>query len=151
MAYPMKHGFFDASTRTLKMLAAIVWNGGAISLIFKGGCLLAEAYALHPDRAWPWGVAVVGVVFGGLKARYFFSRVCEKNLLRIESLKRPKIWQFFRGRFFFFLMIMIVLGISLSRWANHRYLFLLGVAALDLSIGVGLIGSSHMFWQKRSS
>ena len=151
MAYPKKHGLFDASTRTLKMLAAAVWYGGAISLIFNGGCVLAEAFALQPDSLGPWGVIVAGFVFGGLKARYFFSRVCEKNLLRIESLKRPKIWQFFRGRFFFFLMIMIVLGISLSRWAHHRYVFLLYVAALDLSIGVGLIGSSHMFWQKRSS
>ena len=139
---------FDVSARTLKIFSAVVWYGGAISLIFKGGNLLAEAFALQPESAWPWGVVVAGVVFGGLKARYFFSRVCEKNLLRIESLERPKIWQFFRGRFFFFLMIMIVLGISLSRWAHHRYVFLLYVATLDLSIGVALVGSSYMFWKR---
>ena len=139
---------FDVSARTLKIFSAVVWYGGAISLIFKGGRLLAEAFALQPESAWPWGVVVGGVVFGGLKARYFFSRVCEENLLRIESLERPKIWQFFRGRFFFFLMIMIVLGISLSRWAHHRYVFLLYVAALDLSIGVALVGSSYMFWKR---
>ena len=91
---------------------------------------------------------VIGVVFGGLKARYLFSGVCEKNLLRIESLKRPKIWQFFRKRFFFFLMIMIVLGISLSRWAHHHYVFLLFVAALDLSIGAALMGSGYIFWKR---
>ena len=43
MAYPMKHGLFDISTPTLKILAAIVWFSGAIFLIFKGGSLLAEA------------------------------------------------------------------------------------------------------------
>lgn len=148
MAYPMKNGIFDTSTRTLKALSAIVWFGGAMSLIFKGGSLVAEALALQPDSIWPWGIIVLGVVFGGLKARYFFSRVCEKNLLRIESLEQAKIWQFFRGRFFLFLLIMIVLGIGLSRWADHRYVFSLYVAALDLSIGVALMGSGYMFWKR---
>ncbi len=148
MAYPMKHGLFDISTPTLKILAAIVWFSGATFLIFKGGSLLAEAFALQPDSAWPWGFVVIGVVLGGLKARYLFSGVCEKNLLRIESLARPKIWQFFRKRFFFFLMIMIVLGVSLSRWAHHHYVFLLFVAALDLSIGAALMGSGYIFWKR---
>ena len=139
---------FDISARTLKMLAAAVWYGGGVALLIKSWALMAEAFALRPDQAWPWGVLAGGVVLGGLKARYFFSAVCEKNLLRIESLKRPKIWQFFRKRFFFFLLLMIVLGVSLSRGAHHRYVFLLCVAALDLSIGVALMGSSYMFWKR---
>lgn len=141
---------FETSTRTLKMLAAFIWYGGAIALLFKGGALLAEAFALRPNFAGPWGIVVVGVIFGGLKARYFFSEVCRKNLLRIESLEQPHVWQFFRQRFFFFLLLMIVLGICLSRWAHHRYLFLLCVSALDLSIGVALMGSSYMFWKKKA-
>ena len=139
---------FETSARTLKILSAVIWYGGAISLIFKGGGLLAEAFSLQPGDAWPLGVVVAGIVFGGLKARYFFSGVCEKNLLRIESLKRPRVWQFFRKRFFFFLLLMIVLGISLSGWAHHRYVFLLCVSALDLSIGVALLGSSYVFWKR---
>ena len=139
---------FDTSAHTLKILAAVVWYCGGFVLLIKSGVLLAEAFALRPDQAWPWGVLAGGVVLGGLKARYFFSPVCEKNLLRIESLLRPKIWQFFRGRFFFILLLMIVLGISLSRGAHHRYVFLLCVAALDLSIGVALMGSSYMFWKR---
>ena len=140
----------DTSVRSLKVLSAVVWYGGAISLILKAWRLLAEASAMQPDNAWPWGIVVVGVVFGGLKARYLFSRVCEKNLLWIESMERPKVWQFFRRRFFFFLLLMIVLGISLSRWAHQRYVLLLCVAALDLSIGVALMGSSFIFWKKKS-
>ena len=141
---------FDTSARTLKAMSAAVWFSGGIALLLKSWILLAEAFTLRPDCAWPWWVVVAGVVFGGLKARYFFSRVCEKNLLRIESLEQAKIWQFFRGRFFFFLLIMMVLGIGLSRWADHRYVFSLYVAALDLSIGVALMGSSYMFWIKRA-
>ena len=141
---------FDTSARTLKAMSAAVWFSGGVALLMKSWILLAEAFTLRPDYAWPCWVVAVGVVFGGLKARYFFSRVCEKNLLRIESLEQAKIWQFFRGRFFFFLLIMIVLGIGLSRWADHRYAFSLYVAALDLSIGVALMGSSYMFWKKRA-
>ena len=104
---------FVISARTLKMLAAAVWCGGGVVLLIKSWALMAEAFALRPDQVWPWGALAGGVVLGGLKARYFFSPVCEKNLLRIKSLLRPKIWQFFRGRFFFILLLMIVLGISL--------------------------------------
>jgi len=140
---------FDVSARTLKIFSAIVWYVGCVVLLFKSWALLAEALVLRPDSAWPWGVVVIGVVLGGLKARYLFSGVCEKNLQRIQSLKQPKFWQFFRKRFFFFLLVMIVLGVSLSRGAHHHYVFLLCVAALDLSIGVALMGSSYMFWKKR--
>jgi hypothetical protein len=44
---------------------------------------------------------------------------------------------------------MILFGIGLSRWANHRYVFLLCVAALDLAVGVALMGSSYVFWIKK--
>ena len=139
---------FDTSVRTLKILAGIVWYGCAISLIFKAWRLLAEAFSLRPDPVWPWGVVIMGVLVGSLKARYLFSGVCEKNLQRINFLVRPKIWQLFRKRFFFFLLLMIPLGVSLSRSAHQNYVFLLSVAALDLSIGVALMGSSYLFWKR---
>lgn len=139
---------FDVSVRTLKILSAVVWYGGCVVLLFKSWALLKEALFLRPGSAWPWGVVVIGVVLGGLKARYLFSGGCEKNLQRIQSLEQPKIWQFFRKRFFFFLLVMIVLGVSLSRGAHHHFAFLLCVAALDLSIGVALMGSSYMFWKR---
>ena len=140
---------FDTSARTLRILSAVVWYGGGIALLVKSGMLLAEAFALGSNHVWPWGLVVAGVVLGALRGRYFFSRVCQKNLLRIGSLERPKIWQFFRKRFYFLLLLMILFGIGLSRWANHRYVFLLCVAALDLAVGVALIGSSYVFWIKK--
>lgn len=139
---------FETSARTLKILAAAVWYCGGVVLIIKSGMLLAEAFTLRPDFAWVWRVVLAGVVFGGLKARYLFSRACEKNLRRIEFIKRPKIWQFFRRRFFILLLLMIILEISLSRSAHQHYVFLLCVAALDLSIGVALMGSSYLFWKR---
>jgi len=139
---------FDVSTRTLKIFSAVVWYGGGVVLLIKSWDLLAEAFALRPDSVGLWGVVLAGIVFGALKARYLFSGVCRKNLLRIESLKRPRVWQFFRKRFFFFLLLMIILGVSLSRWAHHHYVFLLCVSTLDLSIGVALMGSSYVFWKR---
>jgi hypothetical protein len=139
---------FDTSARTLIILAGVIWYGGAIFLLFKGGQLLAEALALRPGSAGPWGIIVVGVIVGSLKARYLFNNVCEKNLQRIENLVRPQIWQFFRIRFFFFLMLMIILGISLSIMAHEQYPLIIWVAALDLSIGMALMSSSYMFWKR---
>ena len=140
---------FDTSARTLRILSAVVWYGGGIVLLVKSGMLMAEAFALRSDHVWPWGLVAAGIVLGVLRGRYLFSRVCQKNLVRIESLERPKIWQFFRKRFYFLLLLMVLLGVGLSRWANHRHVYLLCVAALDLAVGVALMGSSYVFWMEK--
>ncbi len=43
---------------------------------------------------------------------------------------------------------MILLGAVLSRMAHGHYAFLIGVAALDFSIAMALLGSSYVFWQR---
>ena len=139
-----------ASPRTLKALAAIVWHVGGLVLLFKGGSLLAEAAVLRPGLAWPWLAVGGAVLLGALKARFLFSRSCNKNLARIAALEQPKIWQFFKPGFFLFLAIMIATGAALSRLAQNDYPFLLGVAVLDLGIAVALLGSSHVFWRARA-
>lgn len=132
------------------MLAAIVWLTGSVVLLFKSGSLLLEATELHPKWFWPAVSAVVGVAVGGLKARFIFRTSCHKNLSRIATLPRPKVWQFFSPRFFILLTLMISVGIFLSRMAEGNYAMLLGVAALDLTIAVALLGSSPVFWQRRA-
>ena len=92
-----------ASTRTLNILAAIVWYVGGIVLLWKGSSLLVEANELRPELSWPWLAVGLGLVIGGLKAMFLFSKSCQKNLSRITSLDNPKFWQFFRPRFLFFL------------------------------------------------
>ena len=138
------------STRTLNILAAIVWYGGGLVLLLKSGSLLREATALHPELFWPAVALSLGLAIGGVKARYLFSRSCRKNLSRISTLEEPKFWQFFRPRMFFFLAVMISGGATLSRLAQDNYLLLCGVAALDLTIAVALLGSSYVFWQQRA-
>jgi hypothetical protein len=132
------------------MLAALVWYVGGIVLLSKGVSLLAEASLLHPGQNWPWFALVTGLVFGGLKARFLFGKSCGKNLARIAALNQPKIWQFFRPGFFVFLAMMILVGATLSRLAHDNYLFLIGVAILDLSIATALLGSSYIFWQQKA-
>jgi len=136
------------STRSLKILAALVWYVGGVVLLLKGGSLLVEADALKPGQGWPWLAAVAGLFLGSLKARLLFSKSCQKNLERIAALDRPRIWQFFRPGFFVVLTIMILAGSTLSRLAHYNYYFLISVAILDLGIGIALLGSSYVFWKR---
>jgi hypothetical protein len=139
-----------ASTRSLKILAALVWYIGGFFLLQKGGSLLFEAEALHPGQKWPWFAFITGLFLGSVKARFLFNKSCRKNLIRIDGLHHPKIWQFYRPRFFVFLMLMILAGTTLSRLAHGKYPFLIGVAIVDFSISVALLGSSYIFWTHRS-
>ena len=138
------------TSRTFKILAALIWYIGGIILVSKGGSLLMEADMLRPEKNWTWPAIIIGLLIGGLKAKFLFSKSCKKNLIRIDLLSKPKIWQFFRPRFFVFLSIMIVTGVTLSRVAHNNYIFLISVAILDLSIATALIGSSYVFWKEKA-
>ena len=135
------------SHRSLRILAALLWYIGSIILLFKGGSLLFEAKELKPEEGWPWQVAVLGIFLGSLKAKFIFSRSCQKNINRIATLVQPKIWQFFRIRFFIALMLMVLVGVSLSMLAHNNYPMLISVALLDISIGIALLVSSYVFWK----
>ena len=137
------------SRRTLTILAAIVWHIGGIVLLLKAASLLTEAGTLRPEQNWQWIFVVVGLLFGLLKARYLFSKACRKNLVRIDGLEQPQLWQFFRPRFFLMLTIMILAGATMSRLAVGHYRSLLGVGTLDLSLAIALLGSGLIFWRQR--
>lgn len=134
------------SPRMLKILAAAVWHIGGLVLLLKARSLLLEADSLNGTKIWPWLAVAAAVLLGSLKARYLFVKSCRKNMRRIEGLERPYLWQFFRPGFFAALALMIAAGAALSRLAHGSYPFLLGVALLDLSIAVALLGSSYVFW-----
>ena len=138
------------SARSLKILAALVWYIGGIMMLVKGRSLLVEANALEPDQVWPWLAIAAGLFLGGLQAKYLFSKSCQKNMDRIDALDRPRVWQFFRPGFFAALTVMIFVGATLSRLAHNNYPFLIGVAAVDLNIGVALLGSSYVFWTQKA-
>ncbi len=118
--------------------------------MLKGSSLLFKADTLKPDQIWPWLTIVAGLLLGSLKARFLFIKSCRKNLARIGALKRPKIWQFFRPRFFVFLLLMISGGAALSQLAPNNYPFLIGVAVLDFSIATALMESSYIFWTHKA-
>ena len=138
------------STRSLKIFAALVWYVGATILLLKGCSLLVEADALKPDEGWPRLAAVAGLFLGGLKAKFLFNKSCQRNLDRIAALNRPRVWQFFRPGFFVVLTVMILVGVTLSRLAHNKYPFLIGVAMLDIGIGIALLGSSYVFWKQKT-
>ena len=138
---------FNTSTHTLKLLASLVWHSGFIVLFIKSSKLLLEAEKINPDQSLIWLAIVTGVVIGAIKARYLYSKLCLKNLYRIDALTQPKFWNFYRLRFFFFLISMIILGVFLSHIAHDSYAALIIMAIIEISVATALLGSSHYFWR----
>lgn len=138
------------SPRILNILAAIVWYTGGIILLLKGYRLLTEANILKPEHNFPWHAMIFGLGIGVLKAKFLFIKNCQKNLARIAALKQPKPWQFYRPEFFVFLTLMILLSANLYKMAFNNYQFLIGIAILDLSIAIALLGSSFVFWKQKA-
>jgi hypothetical protein len=136
-----------ATRRLLAILAAVTWYVGGIVLVLKGGSLLLEARELRPGHLWPITGLLLGLVVGSLKARFIFHKSGRKNLERIATLRKPKIWQFFSPKFFLMLGTVIPLGVVMSRFAHGHFPLLIGVGALDLSIATALLVSSIVFWR----
>jgi hypothetical protein len=126
------------------VLAAITWFAGGISLGAKGislAFLLAEL-----DSAWRWLAPAIGIAAGLLKMKFLFNHFCQRNLDRIAALESPRIWQFFRPGFFPALAAMILCGALMSRAAVDSFGWLVFTAALDISLAIALLGSSHKFF-----
>lgn len=139
------------SSRLLMILAALVWCIGGIILLFKGIRLLLEAESIYASQPWTWLVVVLSLFLGSIKARFVFIKTCKKNVARIAALEQPRIWQFYRPRFFVILAIIKMIGMTLSRLAQNHYVLLLGVALLDLSIAIALLGSGFVYFTHNKS
>lgn len=138
----------NVSHKTLKLLAALVWYTGPVILFSKGAALADGAQELNPEgfgKTFGW---LVGIVVGIIKTRYIFLRANRKNLARIDALNTPKIWEFYRIQFFFFLGLMILTGNLLSTYSQGYHGVMVFVAALDISIGTALLLSSYEFWKQ---
>jgi hypothetical protein len=138
------------SQLTLMVIAACVWYGGGIALLFKSGSLVTNAYAIDSQSMWAYGAPLLGVIIGLVKARFIFNHACRKNIVRIRSLANPRIWQFFRPGMLIFLAIIIPTGAWMSRAAAGNFGYLCLVAALDLSIATALLTSSLAFWKMKA-
>ena len=140
---------YNPSAHTLKRLAAVVWYLGVGVLMIKSSALFLAANQSGAGLNWVLLGFLSGLAFGAIKARYLFVKVCRKNLRRIDALERPRLWQFYRVRFFVFLGIMVSLGAYMSNLAQGDYRLLLPLAVLELSVAVALLGSSHCFWSDK--
>jgi len=141
---------FNTSKKNLKILASLVWCGGIVALSIKSALLLQTANNLNPNIYSILLAVFAGLAIGVIKTKFLFRGLCLKNLHRIDALKQPKLWQFYRPYFFVFLISMIILGSYLSRIAQDNYSLLLTMAIIELSIATALLGSSHYFWKRDS-
>ncbi len=133
-----KHG-------SLYVLAALVWFAGAFSLLSKGLILLLHAEDIMGGQSWPWIAFAMGIFIGIIKARLFLLKSCKKNIERIAALSNPKWWQFYKVKFFIFLVVVISLAIFISRLWDENYTATCIIGAVDLSVGMGLFLSSYAF------
>lgn len=138
----------NASHKILKNLAALVWILGGMILFINGYSLLKQANNLSENFIVIVAMLILAFVVGMIKNKFIMSKFCIKNLLRIEALDKPKIYQFYELKFFFFLTLMILTGAFLSRIAADNYYGLLGVGALDLALSTALLKSSVLFFKK---
>ena len=129
-------------------MAGIVWYAGGFILPVKAFDLLLSASVLIPGSIWVWIAPALGIGLGLGKTLLLFDRNCRNNLKRIETLSRPRIWEFYRPSFFIFLALMITAGTWMSREAEGSFTALVTVAVLDLSIGTALLVSGRQFWMK---
>jgi hypothetical protein len=130
--------------------AAIIWYGGGISLLFKGGALIKTGHALDAQSIGIVFAPILGMLIGLLKGRFLFSKGCEKNITRIKALGDPRIWQCFRPGMLIFLAIIIPAGAWMSRAAAGNWTLLCLVGALDISIACALLSSSIVFWRRKA-
>lgn len=124
----------------------MTWYAGGGVLLYKGSGYLLEAAESGP--ALPAALAgALGVAAGVLRGRTLFLRACRRNLLRINGLEEPRLWQFFRPGFFAALALMIAGGAVLARLARTGYWGGVVVGALELVIATALLTSSVAFWE----
>ena len=142
---------FNTSIKTLKLLAALVWFSGAVVLFIKGFGMFFEAEQMNPGELWTWLALSAGLLLGSIKARYLFSRLCIKNIRRIEGLKEPRLWNFYRVRFYVFLLVVSLSGLYVSQQAHGDYSMLIIMIIVDLSLATALLASSNCFWKKNIS
>jgi len=138
----------DTTANTLIKLAALVWYTGVVILIAKSSALFFQSFKGGADQLFILMAILCGIVIGKIKAKYLFTSINKKNIDRINSLATPKLWQFYRKRFFVFLFLMIALGHYLAGAAHGQNLALIALAVLELSIAFALFFSSHCFWEK---
>jgi len=135
----------------LKKLALIVWYIGFIALALKSYSLFKEAYVINNNLYTILFFIGIAFLLALLKTKYIFAKSYKKNLERIERLENPRYWNFYRKRFFLFLIIVISLGAFLSRWASGDYNALIAVAVIDMALSLALLFSSFLFWKRVSN
>lgn len=138
----------NTNRKTLVTLSAVVWFTGVIFLTIKSASLLLTSYKNGVELFLILHAVSGGIVIGIIKAKYLFSEICKKNINRINSLKEPKLWQFYRKRFFIFLFLMILSGKLLANVLQNSNGGLLGLAVVEISVAVALLFSSYCFWER---
>ena len=90
--------------------------------------------------------AIIGLIIGGAKGKFVFSKTARKNKIRIEGLDSPlKLHHAFGKKFYMLVPGMILLGFLL-RFYNEYIGGYIVVGAIYCGIGIALMVSSRHYW-----
>jgi len=142
---------FNTSRKTLINISAVVWVVSAIILLIKGMLLLKAAHIISESITIISVVVISALLIGLLKSKLVMIKFCRKNISRINNIAKPKMYQFFEIKFLIFLALMILTGITLSRFAAGDYSFLLAIGGLDFALSTALFSSSMVFFNIEQS
>ena len=136
---------FNTTSTNLVKLAALVWFAGVFILLYKSTAMMIEAVGVGAPLSMVVLTVISGLIVGMIKAKTLFIHVCQKNINRILGLKSPRIWQFYRVRFFIFLFLMITLGNYAYHLSSSNAFLLLALSTLELSVSTALFISGKCF------
>ncbi len=142
--YALNHGL-------IYIIAALIWGLGAIGCFAKAHDLLHLADDRGATKTELIVTHVVPLVGGIIIGHYWFANLAEKNIVRMQSLEKPKWHSSFRWQLWLFLIFfdgsLMLLSDVITRSgqdANQEYVSSLVFAGLDLSIFAALFVS---FWR----
>lgn len=62
------------SHQRLIIISAVIWCGGGIALLIKGGALIKQAYLLNSELVWATVALIVGGFAGLIKSDFFSAK-----------------------------------------------------------------------------
>jgi len=132
---------------SLLSIAGGFWGIMGLFLIYRSFALYQLAMSEQAATTQAIAISVIcGLIIGGVKGKFVFSKTARKNKNRIEGLDAPhKIYHAFGNKFYMLVPGMILLGVLLRHFNEYLGGYVV-VGAIYCGIGAALVVSSIFYW-----
>ncbi|MGV7221617.1 MAG: hypothetical protein ACQ9MH_08840 [Nitrospinales bacterium] len=131
----------------LLSIAGGFWGIMGLFLIYRSFALYQLAMSEQAATTQAIAISVIcGLIIGGIKGKFVFSKTARKNKTRIEGLDAPhKAYHAFGNKFYILVPGMILLGFLLRHYNEYLGGYVV-VGAIYCGIGAALAVSSLAYW-----